>query len=165
MRSQNRIRKVLFGASCATLLSIAILVIVGFLGVKVEGEKEGVNINTDRICSSEEVESSGRKALEIINRRISEDKEKGNDLIYSEAREISIFFIWIPWVLAVYAFNIRTIIDASLMTVPAALLSLLSIFTLVELAIFILASNLSVLLRDVLVRKTKSKKVNDSDET
>ncbi len=132
--------KVICASSIAMILSVIIVFSIGSLGVEVRSEKGNSDLEVGKVYSADEIEERSRRALDKINEKISEDKERNEGILIDEARGKAAFFIWIPWFVVALAFRFTKISQAILLVVPPAILSFFGVFTVVELILFFLAS-------------------------
>lgn len=145
--SKGLIVKFTFAALLATVFSMSIIAFVGLIGVEVADNSSTIQIDKSRIYTEEDVKSAARETMDIINEKIEADRLRSETFFFDEARSTALFLIWVPWFLVALLLKIDKFSVASLMVVPAIFVAFFGVFTLIDLVVFLAASNLAVLLR------------------
>jgi hypothetical protein len=126
----------------ATGLSLVILLFADSVAAEYQNRAPQIVIDTERVYTLEEVEASAARALENIQLQIEEAKAASNGSVMEDYRVLVSAFIWIPWAIVPYVFGVTNRITAALLLLPSVALSYMGVFTLLELALCFIATNI-----------------------
>jgi len=153
----TRLFKLTIVSLIATSISLIILLFVESIASDYYNQAPQIVIDTERVYTQEEVEASAARALESIQSQIEEAKAATNGLVIEEARVLAAAFIWIPWVVVPFMFGVTNRITATLLLLPSVALLSVGVFTIIDLTLFLIATNLQTHFRGKHVNKRSTK--------